>query len=59
MLKFKKLKLLRKEKNHLAILNLNKKAKLQVKLIKRKVKAKRKILAANKAVNFRILKIKD
>jgi hypothetical protein len=59
MLKFKKLKLLRKEKNHLAILNLNKKAKLQVKLIKRKVKANRKKLAANKAANFRILKIKD
>jgi hypothetical protein len=59
MLKFKKLKLLRKEKNHLAILNLNKKAKLQVKLNKSIVKAKRKILAANKAANFRILKIKD
>ena len=58
MPKLKKLRLLRKEKSHLATLNLNKKARLQAKLIQRKVKAKMNIPAANKVANFKNLKIK-
>lgn len=58
MPKLKKLKLLRKEKSLLATLNLNKKARLQAKLIQRKVKAKMNIPAANEVANFKNLKIK-
>ena len=58
MPKLKKLRLLRKEESHLATLNLNKKARLQAKLIQRKVKAKMNIPAANKVANFKNLKIK-
>lgn len=58
MLKFKKLKLLRKDKNHLAILNLKKKARLRVKLIQKKVKVKTNILVVNREAHFKIPKIK-